>query len=261
MTLDIPSGSLASGDKVRLILTYVDGDVTTWQSQDFTVTAPLTEDSVAFVDTEFTTDTDSATIIVSGYSNFIGGYLFVTMGRSNDTDADERKQIGSVKFTGEGTSRGLRLRNILSELNIPTMTVGYDQLNETVRYLVGLDGYAATDQPYSGTKYDIEFMLMCNLPESLLDTFLDKKQENNLRIDHKAIVTEYNREYKLYELMGDIGDEHNAFTALIKLNSLVKKAEQLKESEYGSAPDWDLLQNEIQAANALISSEDRLTKI
>ena len=654
ITLDIPSGTLTSGDKVRLLLTYVDGDVITWQSQDFSVTAPLADDSVTFADTEFTTDSDSATVVVSGCSNFTGGYLFVTMGRSSDTDADERKQVGSVKFTGEGTykvsfwdksvlkegytlmahlykydfdadttsykygnqlaitaagtsfvdpsvsivtsqiqedasslwimadydssltgtlllycytgdtytfadliysgaispskssqkitfgsskltkdhkikavlvtsdgtrtesspvtvlakpekakpvaaildttitagdtklkaflsfdksistatyklyqyegdeldvetaqllftgslwrsstsetipigigrlkvgsklqivlsadgtdayslpvtvmpspdwgnpysafdisaikadassisltvdysdeyltlgdefycdvsvyqfpgtysdeefednelwenfnltrrvaqvnstlgqqtkgkltiplnssavltpgsrliiklrlphtewegeevdylsssipvissdseipdykvvlynlgedtSRGLRLRDILKELNIPVMTVGHDQLNETVGYLAGLEGYTAAGQPYLGTKYDNEFMLMCNLPESLLDTFLDKMQENNLRIDHKAVVTEYNREYKLYELMGDIGDEHNVFTALINLNSLVKKAEQLKESEYGNSPDWDLLQNEIAAANALISSEE-----
>lgn len=654
VTLDIPSGALSSGDKVRLVLTYVDGDVTTWQSQDFSVTAPLAEDSVAFIDTEFTTDSDSAKVVVSGCSNFTGGYLFVTMGQSSQTDADERKQIGSVKFTGEGTykisfwdrsvlkegctlmphlykydfdadttsykygnqvtinaagsshidpsvaivtsqiqedadslwvtanydssltgtlllycyagdtytfadliysgaispsmdsqkitfgsskltkdnkiravlvtsdgartesapvtvlakpekakpvaaildttitagdtklkaflsfdksissatyklyqyegdvldvdtaqllftgslwrsstsetipvgigrlkagsklqivltagdseayslpvtvmpspdwgnpysafdisavkadatelsltvdysdeyltlgdefycdvsvyqfpgtysdaefedkelwenfnitrrvaqanstlgqqtkgkltiplnssavltpgsrliiklrlphtewegeevdylsasipvissdsevpdykvvlynlgedtSRGSRLRNILAELNIPVVTVGYDQLNETVGYLAGLDGYPAADQSYTGTQYDNEFMLMCNLPESLLDTFLDKMQENNLRIDHKAIVTEYNREYMLYELMGDIGDEHNVFTALINLNSLVKKAEQLTESEYGNSPDWGLLQSEIKAANALIASEE-----
>ena len=45
--------------------------------------------------------------------------------------------------------------------------------------------------------FDTEFMLLCNLPESLLDRFLDEMQANGLRIDHKAVVTEYNRERRI----------------------------------------------------------------
>lgn len=51
-------------------------------------------------------------------------------------------------------------------------------------------------------------MLLCNLPEALLDKFLDAMQTDGLRIDHKAVVTAYNRDMELHELMDDISEEH-----------------------------------------------------
>ena len=73
--------------------------------------------------------------------------------------------------------------------------------DRTVGYLAGLDGYEKADQIWDGDSFDTEFMLLCNLPESLLDRFLDEMQGNGLRIDHKAVVTEYNRDAEFHELI------------------------------------------------------------
>ena len=153
---------------------------------------------------------------------------------------------------GDDSSRGDRVRKILDKIGVPTETMEYAHLNETVGYLAGLDGYEAAKSEWTGATFDTEFMLLCNLPESLLDRFLDEMQANGLRIDHKAIVTEYNREYEFHELIEDIKEEHNTFQVLIALNSLVKDAEKLDEKVYDTSKDWQALQQAIADANAVI---------
>ncbi len=157
---------------------------------------------------------------------------------------------------GEDTSRGSRLRTILSQLNIPVQEMTYARLNESVGYLAGFDGYEAAETPYTGKDYSAEFMLICNLPETLLDRFLDDMQANGLRIDHKAVVTAYNRDACYYELMDEIADEHSVFQMLIQLNNMVKESKKLSAQEYGTATHWNALQTAITAGETLIRSED-----
>ena len=67
-------------------------------------------------------------------------------------------------------------------------------------------------------------------------------QTDGLRIDHKAVVTAYNRDMELHELMGDISEEHDVFQTLLELDRLIAQAEKLEESTYGSAPNWEKFQ-------------------
>ena len=170
---------------------------------------------------------------------------------------DEIPEYRVVLYNLESdTSRGARLRTILSQLNIPIMEITYENLNQSVGYLAGLEGYEAAASAYDGRDYDAEFMLICNLPESLLDRFLDAMQSDGLRIDHKAVVTAYNRDRLYYELMDEIADEHNVFQMLLKLNDLIVQSKKLTEAEYGASDHWDALQEAIAAGEALIRSEE-----
>ena len=170
---------------------------------------------------------------------------------------DEIPEYRVVLYNLESdTSRGARLRTILSQLNIPVMEMTYENLNQSVGYLAGLEGYEAAASAYDGRDYDAEFMLICNLPESLLDRFLDAMQSDGLRIDHKAVVTAYNRDRLYYELMDEIADEHNVFQMLLMLNDLIAQSKKLTEAEYGSSDHWDALQEAIAAGEALIRSEE-----
>ena len=171
----------------------------------------------------------------------------------NETVPDAKVVLYNL---GEDTSRGARVRAILAELNIPAETVTAEQLNEIVGHLAGLDGYEAAGEKYTGTAPDTEFMLLCNLPEALLDKFLDAMQTDGLRIDHKAVVTAYNRDMKLHELMGDISEEHDVFQALLELDRLIAQAENLEESTYGSAPNWEKFQAALSNAKQILSSQE-----
>ena len=171
----------------------------------------------------------------------------------NETVPDAKVVLYNL---GEDTSRGARVRAILAKLNIPAETVTAEQLNETVGHLAGLDGYEAASEKYTGTAPDTEFMLLCNLPEALLDKFLDAMQTDGLRIDHKAVVTAYNRDMELHELMDDISEEHDVFQALLELDRLVAQAEKLEESTYGSAPNWEKFQAALSSAKQTLSSQE-----
>ena len=171
----------------------------------------------------------------------------------NETVPDAKVVLYNL---GEDTSRGARVRAILAELNILAETVTAEQLNETVGHMAGLDGYEAAGEKYTGTVPDTEFMLLCNLPEALLDKFLDAMQTDGLRIDHKAVVTAYNRDMELHELMDDISEEHDVFQALLELDRLVAQAEKLEESTYGSAPNWEKFQAALSSAKQTLSSQE-----
>ena len=171
----------------------------------------------------------------------------------NETVPDAKVVLYNL---GEDTSRGARVRAILAKLNIPAETVTAEQLNETVGHLAGLDGYEAASEKYTGTVPDTEFMLLCNLPEALLDKFLDAMQTDGLRIDHKAVVTAYNRDMKLHELMDDISEEHDVFQALLELDRLIAQAEKLEESTYGSADNWKKFQAALSNAKQTLSSQE-----
>ncbi|WP_369281975.1 DUF3783 domain-containing protein [Oscillibacter sp. GMB15532] len=155
---------------------------------------------------------------------------------------------------GENTSRGMRLRSILSGLGIEVLDVSDAELNQTVGYLAGLDGYEADKTPYSGSGVDTEFMLICNLSDALLDRFLAGMQADGLRIDHKAVVTEYNREMQYHELIDDIAEEHEVFQALLALDAMVDQAQALSEADYGAKEHWAALQEAITAGIQVLSS-------
>ncbi|WP_312634754.1 DUF3783 domain-containing protein [Oscillibacter sp.] len=155
---------------------------------------------------------------------------------------------------GENTSRGMRLRSILSGLGIEVLDVLDAELNQTVGYLAGLDGYETAEKPYSGSGVDTEFMLICNLSDALLDRFLAGMQADGLRIDHKAVVTEYNREMQYHELIDDIAEEHEVFQALLALDAMVDQAQALSEADYGAKEHWTALQEAIIAGIQVLSS-------
>lgn len=157
---------------------------------------------------------------------------------------------------GTDSSRGERLHSILNKLGIPADQIKDENLNETVGYLAGLKGYEAAGKAYEGKGSDTEFMLLCNLPESLLDRFLAEMTAENLRINHKAVVTEYNRETEFHELIDEIGGEHDVFQALLDLDAMIKQAEKLTKQQYGNSPAWDGFQKALTAANTILSSEE-----
>ena len=169
-------------------------------------------------------------------------------------DEDVASPMVLLYNLGEDKSLGRRLREVLSGLGISAADVTADMLGETVGYLTNRPGYVESGEAYTGDVSDEEFMLMANMPEALLDRFLDEMKENGIFIGNKAVTTDYNIEYEFHELIDDIANEHNTFQLLLELDSLTKKAESLDEKTYGSAERWGELQTAIEAANDTLRS-------
>lgn len=174
---------------------------------------------------------------------------------------EEGEELAPVKVLlynlGEDTARGAQVRSILSDLGVTVETIAAEDLNQTIGYLAGLSNFEKDENAsWDGTAPSTEFMLMCGFSELLLDKFLDAMQAEELRIDHKAIVTEYNRYYTLDELIGDIEEEHEVFQALLALDKVIKAAEELEEAIYGQMEGWAAFQEALKAASELLASEE-----
>ena len=155
---------------------------------------------------------------------------------------------------GADTARGAHIRAILGELGVDAETVTSADLGQEIGYLAGLSGFEASAEDYDGGIPATEFMVMCGFSESLLDKFLDVMQAQSIRIDHKAIVTDYNRYYTLGELIGDIEGEHEVFQALLALDKVIKAAEEVSANQYGESELWAPFQEALAQANAVLSS-------
>ncbi len=109
---------------------------------------------------------------------------------------------------GEETETGRRLRALLQEMKILTLTVGEAQLNETAGRL------AATNAVVSGTPPErapeAGFMLLCALGDRQLDRLLAAMRRAGVSVPYKAVLTEHNRDWTLCKLVEEVAREHEA---------------------------------------------------
>lgn len=138
---------------------------------------------------------------------------------------------------GADTVKGSKIRAILEEMGIAAVTVEKSQINQSVGYLAGYKGFVGNAEAFTGSGYTAEFMLMSNLSETQLDQFLAKMRAADAVIDHKATVTETNKQWSFKELIGEIEEEHEVMQAWLALKNAVKEAEALQEADY-SAEKW-----------------------
>ena len=90
-------------------------------------------------------------------------------------------------------------------MGIKAVTVEKSQINQSVGYLAGYKGFAGDAEAFTGSGYTAEFMLMSGLSETQLDQFLAKMRAADAVIDHKATVTETNKQWSFKELIGERG--------------------------------------------------------
>lgn len=138
---------------------------------------------------------------------------------------------------GADTVKGSKIRTILKEMGIAAVTVEKSQINQSVGYLAGYKGFVGNAEAFTGSGYTAEFMLMSGLSETQLDQFLAKMRAADAVIDHKATVTETNKQWSFKELIGEIEEEHEVMQAWLALKNAVKEAEALQEADY-SAEKW-----------------------
>lgn len=159
---------------------------------------------------------------------------------------------------GEDTERGSQLHSILDKLSIPSVTIEASQLNQRVGYIAGISGYFKDSLMYMGDAPDCEFMVMCGLPEDVLDKFLEEMMAVRLRINYKAVVTEHNRDYTLIQLLEDIKREHEMYQSYLKVDKLIKQVEALDPFVYGSDREWMNTRQGLKLAKTIMS-RDNLT--
>lgn len=102
ITFDLNGVTLAKGDKICLVLKYMDGGILrTVVGDPYTVIKPVGADSITIVEDEFTPDSVKATVIVKGCEDYLFDNSILIL-ETGDGYADPFR-LSSQKFTGAGT--------------------------------------------------------------------------------------------------------------------------------------------------------------
>ena len=107
---------------------------------------------------------------------------------------------------GKDTEKGNALCAILDEMKILTLRVKPEQLNVTAGELASTNAAATGETPE--TVPEAEFMLLCGLGNQQLDRLLAAMRRAGVYVPYKAVLTEYNREWKLCKLIEEVEQEH-----------------------------------------------------
>ena len=158
---------------------------------------------------------------------------------------------------GPDTEKGAKLRQIIEKQGLAVGELTAGELNETVGYITGREGYVAADEPYAGEAPSTEFMLMDNLSEASLDRFLAACKEAGVSVGAKGITTATNINWTLRQLIGDISDEHELMTTMDDLSKLAKDARAINADDYdASSSKWKALQDAIVGAEKALALDE-----
>ena len=107
---------------------------------------------------------------------------------------------------GKDTEKGNSLCAILDEMKILTLHVKPEQLDLTAGELASTNAAATGETPE--TVPEAEFMLLCGLGNQQLDRLLAAMRRAGVYVPYKAVLTEYNKEWKLCKLIEEVAQEH-----------------------------------------------------
>lgn len=97
-----------------------------------------------------------------------------------------------------------------------------------------------------------EPFLLMDIDDLEVDPFLAQLRQNKVRIDHKCMVTEKNRNWKVQKLIGDVVEEHEMMTQLVSLQQMLALAGDFVEKDYDPLL-WLTFTSKKQAAEDLLA--------
>lgn len=141
---------------------------------------------------------------------------------------------------GEDTVRGELLREIAGEFNAEVSELTADELNQTVGYLAGIEGYGRTPGRYEGHVPGFAFVLFCNMSDSTVNEVLDVMSDMGVYVDFKATIKRMSMGWSCSRLIANTQEEDELTKPLMRLNTLmsdVKYSLNSGEIENGTLKD------------------------
>ena len=165
---------------------------------------------------------------------------------------------------GEDSSRGERLRKVMTELQMPWRDLEPEDLYRKVGILAGLRDAPAPERKPPEEPPRTELMLMCGVSDERMDALFDGMRRQGLDIGHKAALTEHNRKWTLMALLKEVGGEHRVVQAYMDLNRLANSAMSVINSAREDTEEIIALRNAVaeavQVMNREEPSEEQLTE-
>lgn len=126
-----------------------------------------------------------------------------------------------IKTTGEqvllygikDTNKERKIKSILIRMGVKIKNISTDWCGEKVGYLAGIKGFESTGK-IDSTREPVqeEMIIMKGFTGGRLDTLLKEMRKADARVNLKAIVTEHNQQWNLWELYEELKKEHEAMS-------------------------------------------------
>ena len=104
-------------------------------------------------------------------------------------NAQKQEPMVALYGLDEGTPRGDAVRSVLRDLGIRVRTIAPEHLGNPVGAIAGMPGMRPARNAFEGQAPRDEFMLVCPMPNALINEMLAAMREANVSIAHKAQVT------------------------------------------------------------------------
>lgn len=118
-----------------------------------------------------------------------------------------KKQI--LLYNIKDRKRAMEIRRVLMPLKLRIKNILSDDFAHPIGYLLGMEGYAPSDQIPDDCYFEDEMMIMAGLTSYEIDQIIHGFHKRRIPgIPLKAIVTPHNQEWNSYKLYGDLKKEH-----------------------------------------------------
>lgn len=106
-----------------------------------------------------------------------------------------------------------KLKAILIRMGVRIRNISTDACHQKVGYLAGIKGFEQIEAS-DMTKQPVqdEMLIMRGFTNARLDLLLKEMRKNNITINLKAIMTDHNQHWNLYELYEELKKEHEAMS-------------------------------------------------
>lgn len=113
-------------------------------------------------------------------------------------------------------TKAAKLKAVLVRMGIRIKNISPDQVNQTVGYLAGFDGFEETEQ-MECPDLEEEILVMKNFSSRRIDELLSNLRRAGVpKIDLKAVITDTNCKWKFYDLYLELKEEHDAMSSANK---------------------------------------------
>lgn len=121
-----------------------------------------------------------------------------------------RDQIEMVLLYGleKDSEKSIKIAALLEEIKVPIVRIEPEQLNQTLGYLCKMRGFEENSLPFAESAPSEECLIMRGFTQRKIEQLLNGLKLSETPIALKAIVTEYNRSWKLIDLLTELKREH-----------------------------------------------------
>lgn len=105
--------------------------------------------------------------------------------------------------------------NIANQLDISVKNIEETDIDQTMGYILGIDGFERLQSLDHAEKLEREFVFFAGMTEEQLDILLQLFKASGIPfIPYKAMLTERNIEYTFYQLYNNVAHEYEQISGM-----------------------------------------------